>query len=141
MLTKAIESLIFRRLEDLTEAVSARPVNFNRLEELSASSLLLKNNISFLIGKHHLSCCEAHIRLNRSGRNRQNTLMFRNREIRHHILRQNRKTLLIGKLILRSCRNMDDLISQDLQTHKGRSTLYRLLHLDGNSRIILFVIP
>ena len=117
MLSKAVESLVFRRLKDLPERPAARTLHFNRLKMLSASLLFTQKDIPFGIRKPYFSCRRKYIRLDGSCCDRDCVAVTEHFKLRNIFLRENHKALRIRKTSLGSCRDMNQLFAQHLKTH------------------------
>ena len=138
MLAQTIESLIFRRFEDLCIGPSLCAIDFYRRKGLAATGFFAKNSLSIPISKPYLTCA------------RQNICTYRRSDYRNRICsdpdiernlffrRYDDKALRIGKTSFRSRRNPDKLLSHNLKSHKSGSILGRSRNLDCNSCLILY---
>ena len=137
MLSEAVESLIFRRFEHLTERIAAGSFHFNRLEVLSTALLLCKYHITFKISEPHGTGSSAYIGFHCRCRYGHDITVLNDFKSSLFSHREHNQTLLVSKLLFRRSRNMDQLVTHHLKADKGRAVFHRLLHFHGHTVLIL----
>ena len=133
MLSEAVESLIFRRLEHLTESISMSAFNLYGLEALATALLLFQNDITFRICKPDFSSRGQDVCLYRRGSDRNGITGLLNRKRCPFCWRNYHQAFLIGKFPFRSSGNMDQLFTHHFQTDNPWTAINHILHFYCNS--------
>ena len=137
MLSEAVERLIIRRLEHLSEGISLGSFHFYRLKGLSAACLLGQDRITFKVSEPHFSSGHAHTCNNCRRTHRNHTVIFVYGKLRRTGLRHYDQALGICELPVRRRRHMDELVAKHFKPYKARSAFCRFLDFHGHSGLVL----
>ena len=139
MLSEAVERLIFRRLEHLTERISMSSFYLNRREGFSAANLFTQKGLAVHICKPDLTSRSKDIRLYFRSRHHNGITILFYRKPGLFLCRYDDQTFGIRELPVRRCRHMDQLFTHDFKADQLRTILRRLLNLYGHAVLSDFV--
>ena len=139
MLPQAIESLVLRRLEHLTERISTSAFHFDRREGFSSALVFTQEDLTVHICKPDLTSRSKDIRLYFRSRHRNSIIILFYRKPGLFLCRYDDQTFGIRELPLRCCRQMDNLFTNDLETYQRRAIFRRLLNLHAHAVLSDFV--